>query len=260
MSGHRGGHISAPPMSHRLWPRLVRRSPVLTVLTPVSKPFHQLLDTFFSFLCRKTDFFTGAQKGVAEELVLKVCRKWEAEAKRVADEKAKELAEKERKRKEKIEQKRRQEEEEMKANSEPKIKELTDEEAERLQKEIDNEKAKKSEGESKPDEKEAETNGDKKEEEEDEEDKGKLKPNAGNGCDLENYSWTQTLTEIELRVPLKASFKVKARDVVVDYQKRHLKVGLKGHPPIIDGELYHDIKVEDCCWVLQVASSDQTIT
>ncbi|CAG2170952.1 unnamed protein product, partial [Oppiella nova] len=37
----------------------------------------------------------------------------------------------------------------------------------------------------------------------------------------------------------------------VEYKKKHLKVGVKGQPPVIDGELHNEIKVDDCCWVLQ---------
>jgi len=85
--------------------------------------------------------------------------------------------------------------------------------------------------------------------EEDEKDKGKLKPNSGNGCDLANYRWTQTLSEIELRVP--CGMTLKSSDVIVEIKKRHLKVGLKNQPPIIDAETYNEMKLEESTWVLE---------
>ncbi|RWS17892.1 Nuclear migration protein nudC-like protein [Dinothrombium tinctorium] len=139
-----------------------------------------LLNTFFSFLCRKTDFFIGGGENAARKLLLDIFEKWER-----------------------------------KANEE-----LTDEEAIELQKKIDEEKVK------------------------------QVNPNEGNGYTGPNYKWTQTLSEIELKVPLKVNFAVKSRHVIVQFSKKHLKVGLKGHQPIIDGELFEQIKLEECLWVL----------
>ncbi|KAG7981284.1 hypothetical protein I3843_05G225200 [Carya illinoinensis] len=74
-------------------------------------------------------------------------------------------------------------------------------------------------------------------------------PNRGNGLDLEKYSWTQTLQEVTVNVPVPAG--TKSRFIVCDIKKNHLKVGLKGQPPIIDGELYQPIKPDDCYWSIE---------
>lgn len=47
-------------------------------------------------------------------------------------------------------------------------------------------------------------------------------PNAGNGADLERYSWTQTLAELTLTVPVPAG--AKGRDCDVLITKSKLKV------------------------------------
>ncbi|OQR79098.1 nuclear distribution protein NUDC-like [Tropilaelaps mercedesae] len=82
-------------------------------------------------------------------------------------------------------------------------------------------------------------------------DKDKLAPNDENGCDLKNYKWGQTLEEVELRVPVPNGLKIKSRDVICEIEKKHLKVGLKNSPLIIDGEMYAVVKKEECFWNLE---------
>ncbi|CAK8570165.1 unnamed protein product [Lathyrus sativus] len=74
-------------------------------------------------------------------------------------------------------------------------------------------------------------------------------PNKGNGMDLEFYSWTQSLQELNVNVPVPNGTKSKL--VICEIKKNHLKVGLKGQPPIIDGDLYKSIKPDECYWSIE---------
>jgi len=200
----------------------------------------EMLDVIFSFLARKTDFYTGGGDGAAEKLVLEKYRNhgkaaWE-------EQKKKKMRHEEADRK----MKERREKEERELNNAPQIQEVTEEEAKKIEAE---EKAKKEPAKTEP-VAEASTNDDKaKEDDEDEADKDKMKPNDRNGADLEKYNWGQTLQEVELRVPLGGAYK--ARDLVVSIEKKHLKVGIKGQPFIIDGDFPKEVKLEESTWVLE---------
>ncbi|KAA8533604.1 hypothetical protein F0562_030962 [Nyssa sinensis] len=88
--------------------------------------------------------------------------------------------------------------------------------------------------------------------------KGLLAPNSGNGLDLDKYSWGQSLQEVTINIPV--SLGTKSRFIACDIKKNHLKVGLKGQPPIIDGELFQSVKVDDCFWSLGMFILEQAPT
>ncbi|KAL3819935.1 hypothetical protein ACJIZ3_005840 [Penstemon smallii] len=79
--------------------------------------------------------------------------------------------------------------------------------------------------------------------------KGPRAPNKGNGLDMDKYSWVQSLQEVNISVPVPPG--TKSRFIVCEIKKNHIKVGVKGQPPVIDGELFQHVKVDDCFWSLE---------
>ncbi|XP_077151821.1 nuclear migration protein nudC isoform X2 [Ranitomeya variabilis] len=153
----------------------------------------ELINTFFGFLRRKTDFFVGGDSGAAEKLVNNAFNHHKQLACAAREQKAAEQRERTAAKRE-HEQAAKQKAMEP---GEPRITELSEEEADKLQKEIDQNKAKEQEQEKMQAENTEKQKG-ADEEEEDEKDKGKIKPNSGNGADLPSYRWTQTLSEVDI--------------------------------------------------------------
>ncbi|KAH9280004.1 Nuclear migration protein nudC [Echinococcus granulosus] len=221
-----------------------------------------MLDAFFGFLSRRTDFYYGAAITDAKQLVLEQFEKHKTAAlnrhKREKEEmKAKEEREKRRRAERAEEALRKSADNDI--HSGVVIEEVKDdEEAEEMMKSEGEEKEESAKLSPKGDEESKESAPIKpvkvgplaEGEEEDEEDKGKLKPNDGNGADLDRYRWTQTLQDLEVRIPIRLGRRIKSRDVVVEFKRRHLKVELRGQEPILQGELYNEIKTEESSWTL----------
>lgn len=185
-----------------------------------------LFDTFFGFLRRKTDFYTGAQKSFAESMVMKSFKLHLNKA--LKDKAAKEESDKF--------------EKPIPAPEPASIEEIITEGAKETSPTVSS--MPKKEELSKPID---ET----KLEEGEESEKGKLEPNAENGANYVNYLFTQTLEELEVRVPFDVSYRLKSRDVKVDIKEKHLFVGVKGKEPQVNGELYNKILTDEALWHLE---------
>jgi len=203
----------------------------------------ELMDSFFSFLRRKTDFFVGGPQGQARSMLDSAFSKHERRAS--DDLKKNEKMELERKKKQE-ERIAKEKEEEINESQKPRIQEINEEEEKKilLEKKQKEEQAQLMKKELNPDPK-TETKV-----EEDEEDKGKLLPNSGNGSQTDKYRWTQVLHEVELRIPI-PDVSISKQNVDIKMQKNRLKAGLKGKPPIIDEEFEKPIKVDDSAWTIE---------
>ena len=188
-----------------------------------------LFDTFFGFLRRKTDFYTGAQKAMAETLVMTSFKKHLNTA--LKEKAAKEESDQFEKPIPKVEPATIEEitTEGAKASAPPAVPKVPKPQKEDLSKPVDETKL----------------------EEGEESEKGKLEPNAGNGANYANYSFTQTLEELEIKVPFEVNFKIKSKDCKVDIKEKFLSVGLKGHDPVVKGELYGKILTDEALWHLE---------
>jgi hypothetical protein len=75
-----------------------------------------------------------------------------------------------------------------------------------------------------------------------------LTPNSGAGFDFGKYSFSQSLSTVDIYVPLKGG--IKSKDVDVKISAGALLVGLKGMKPVLDGKLPDRVKTDDCTWTL----------
>jgi len=71
-----------------------------------------------------------------------------------------------------------------------------------------------------------------------------------NGGVTDVYRWSQQIMNVDIQIKIPSG--TRAREVICDIKNKHLKVMIKGQEkPIIDGELYEKVVVEDSLWSIE---------
>lgn len=65
----------------------------------------------------------------------------------------------------------------------------------------------------------------------------------------DKYTWEQTLDEVTVNVTVPAG--TTSKQLTVDIQKTHLKVGIKGQTLMLDGAMHKAVKKGDCIWCIE---------
>ncbi|WAQ96656.1 NUDC3-like protein [Mya arenaria] len=85
-------------------------------------------------------------------------------------------------------------------------------------------------------------------------------PDSYNGAVRDNYSWAQSITDLDVKVKVPSYIK-KGRDVKVDIAKKHLKVSHKDDQGqwkvLVDGSLTWEVHKDECIWTLNPGANVQ---
>jgi hypothetical protein len=68
-------------------------------------------------------------------------------------------------------------------------------------------------------------------------------------ADAGTYQWSQTLTDVKVRCPVAAG--VRGKDVQYSLTPTTIKVGLKGQPPLVEGQLFERVVPGESLWTLE---------
>lgn len=72
------------------------------------------------------------------------------------------------------------------------------------------------------------------------------------------YTWTQTISDLDITSPLPSS--IRGRDLDVKIQKTNLHASIRGQDPIISGTLPFPILVDESTWTLESTATGKELS